>query len=253
MILAVILALGIVSCGSQGASGKLTVFAGSSLTDAFGDIAQAFERTEGGATIAINFASSSALRAQLEQGAGADIFASADDVQMGLAVLSGVIDGSPMSFATNRLAVVTDVGNPKISSLQDLSKPGLRLILGAKQTPIGTYTDNALERMANHPEYGTRFVEQLRANVVSYALSARQAVATVEMSEADAAIAYITDARASERLKGIVFPEELSGLASYPIALVEGSNAVDLARLFMAFVGSDVGIAILRSHGFGEP
>ncbi len=244
------------ACGGSGVGEqRLTVFAASSLTDVFTDLAEAFEESQGDARIILNFAATSTLRVQLEQGARADVFASADEVQMRLAQESGLLDGGPVLFAANRLAILVPVESEKIATLQDLGEPGLKLVLGAPQTPIGTYTEGILERIAADSDYGPEFVQRVRDNVVSFGLNARQAVAAVQLGEADAAIAYVTDARAGKAigLRAVPLPSELAGIALYPVAVIDGSSAPALAQRFLDFLRSEKGVEVLEKHGFGRP
>ena len=241
--------------GSAGDRQKVTVFAASSLTDVFKEVAAAFQDARSGAEVTLNFAATSTLRAQLEEGARADLFASADQLQMELARNAGVLDGEPVLFATNRLAIVAPAGDQKVKALRDLAQPRLRLILGTPQSPIGAYTEEALRRIAADERYGAEFVQQVRSNVVTYGLNARQATAIVQLGEADAAIAYVTDAgvRGGSALRAMPLPSEFAGTPLYPIALVRDSSARDLAQAFIDFLRSEEGLRILERHGFGRP
>ena len=255
-IAAAALLLMVAACGgSDKEEERLTVFAASSLTDVFKALGRAFEEARPGARVTLNFAATSTLRAQLGEGARGDVFASADQIQMDLAREAGVLGAEPVLFTSNRLAIVVQVGEQKIEALEDLAQPGLRLILGAPQTPIGTYTNAALERIAADGRYGPDFVRRLRANVVSHGLNARQGTAIVQLGEADAAIAYVTDAglEGEFSLKAIPLPEEFAGKALYPIAVVKDSRAGGLGQAFIAFLRSGEGQQILERHGFGRP
>src|SRR5262249_18293927 len=125
--------------------GDLTVFAAASLTDAFNEIGQAFQQQYPGVTPKFNFAASTALRQQIEQGAKADVFASADQAQMDMAKKNGVIGGEDRLFAKNKLVMIYPTANPgKLSTVQDLAKPGLKFVLTDKSVPIGAYARQAL-------------------------------------------------------------------------------------------------------------
>ena len=255
-IVAIALLLLLAACGgSSGEREKVTVFAASSLTDVFKDVAEAFREARPGAGVTLNFAATSTLRAQLEEGARASLFASADQIQMELARRAGVLDGEPVLFATNRLAIVAPTAQQKVTALQDLAQPRLRLILGTPQSPIGAYTEEALRRIAADELYGPEFVQRVRSNVVSYGLNARQATAVVQLGEADAAIAYVTDAGmpGGSGLRAIPLPSEFAETALYPIAVVRDSRAKELAQAFIDFLRSEEGLRILERHGFGGP
>jgi len=241
------------ACGGGGATERLTVFAASSLTEAFQDAARLFEDEHPGLRVTLNFASSTALRTQLEHGARAGLFASADERQMDLARRAGVIDGEAAVFATNRLAMVVRARAGKIAGLEDLARPGVRLALTAAQTPIGGYTALAFERMAADPAFGPAFVARVRANAVTQALDARQAVSAVELGEADAALVYVTDARAGPALQAIPLPGQFNVVATYPIAVVRGAQSGERAREFIAFLRSERGQGVLERFGFGRP
>jgi molybdate transport system substrate-binding protein len=243
------------ACGGSGdRDERLTIFAASSLTDVFREAVREFEEVSDGIRVTLNLAATSALRLQLEQGAGADLFASADERNMELAEQAGLVDGKPVVFATNRLAIVVAVDG-EVNGIKDLAKPGIYIVVGAPQTPIGTYTRAAIERMERDPALGPEFAVRLRENVVSEALNVRAAVATVQLGEADAAIGYVTDAVGpnQENLRAILFDKAHADVAIYPIALVASADAPDAAREFIAFLRSDAGLRILRSFGFGGP
>lgn len=217
-------------------------------------MARAFEQAHPGTKVMLNFGASSALRMQLTEGARADVFASADRQNMDQAEHAGVIEGKPAIFATNRLAIVTRAGDSKVSSLADLARPGMKLVVAAPDVPIGAYFNAALERMKADPRYGPDFVARLRANVVSQALNVRQATSIVQLGEADATIAYETDARvANPPLRATALSEGLADPARYFIGVVRGAPAGPAAAEFADFVISKEGTAILQGFGFGAP
>ena len=234
---------------------NLTVFAASSLTAAFTEVASAFETATPRVKVTFSFQATSTLRTQLEQGATADVLASADQPQMDLARKAGLLQGEPLVFATNRLAVVTRADSTKVAGLRDLAKDGVKVILVAPQTPIGTYTADVLRKLEGDPAYGPDFVKRLRSNVVSEALNVSQAAATVQLGEADAAIIYVTDARATggAPLAAVPIPEQYADKALYPIAVLKSASAADLAQRFINFLRSNDGASIMGRHGFGRP
>ena len=250
-----VLAVGLVvgACGGSGGD-TLTIFAASSLTDALGEAAEAFEAEHAGVDVAINFAATSTLLVQLEQGAGADLFASADMRHIELARESGVVADEGVVFARNRLAIIVPDEGGKVDGLDDLAAPGLRLIIGAAQVPFGIYTRAAFDRIAADAAYGPAFVERVRDNVVSEGLNARHAVSTVQLGEADAAIAYSSDAAGRDPgLRAIPLPQAFQEEVLYPIGVVAGSDDAELAEAFVAFLRGDAGVAILMRHGLEVP
>jgi len=248
-----LMALVLTACGGSGGQ-ALTVFAGSSLTDAFKEAIETFEERNPGTNVVVNFAASSALRVQLEHGAYADLFASADERNMTLAQETGVVEGEPVTFAINRLAIVIPIDSSSVTTVRDLASPDLRLIIAAPQVPLGAYTGEALAQLAADPSYGPAFVDKVRGNIVSEALNARHATAIVQLGEADATIAYVTEAaNPGLGLHAIPLPESVTVRAVYPIVVVQGSRETNLARAFIAFLRSEEGRATLARHGFGAP
>jgi molybdate transport system substrate-binding protein len=233
---------------AQGAqAGAITVFAAASLTDAFREIGGLLE-VERGIAVTFNFGASSALRTQLEQGATADVFASADQAQMDRARAAGTIAGPDVTFATNRLVIIAPKSNPGgISGPADLANPGLRLVTAGPEVPIGVYTQTMLEQMSQDPTYGADFKDRANANVVSREPNVRQVVAKVQLGEADAAVVYVSDVTpaAAPDLVSFEIPDALNTIASYPIALVRGGPNADGGQTFVDFVLSPVGQGIL--------
>jgi molybdate transport system substrate-binding protein len=234
----------------QGA--PLVVYAASSLTDVFRELGAIFE-ADGGPSVTFNFAASTQLRTQLEQGAPADLFASADQVQMDRARSAGVIDGPDVTFATNRLVLIAPaIDPPRISGLADLARPGLRIVTSAPDVPIGVYTQTMLDRMSQDPRYGTDFKDRVNANVVSREANVRQIVAKVQLGEADAAVVYRSDVtpQVAPDLATFEIADELNTFASYPIAMVAGSRNADTATAFIELVRSPAGQAVLARWNF---
>ena len=230
----------------------LTVFAASSLTDAFTEIGKAFEAVHPGVTVTLNFAGSQALRTQIEEGAPADVFASASGKEMDTLVTDGfVTQDVPQIFLTNKLIVILPANNPAaLETLEDLAKPGIKLVLAAEAVPVGNYARQALDKM-NGP-FGADFKDKVLANVVSNEDNVKQVVTKVQLGEADAGIVYTSDAIAAPDLKTIEIPADLNVIAKYPLApLVKSANA-DLASQFVAYVLSGEGQAILKKWGFGS-
>jgi molybdate transport system substrate-binding protein len=233
--------------------GTLTVFAAASLTDAFGEIATAFKAANPGTEITYNFAGSQQLSAQLGQGAPADVFASANGTQMNVAIeASRVVSGTQKTFVRNRLVVITPKDNRAgIAKLQDLAKPGIKLILADRAVPAGQYALDFLAKASALPDYTESYSPTVLANVVSYEDNVRSVLTKVGLGEGDAGIVYTTDAALeTDSLQLIAIPDQLNTIASYPIAPVSDSASTELARAFIDFVTGPEGQQILVKYGF---
>lgn len=226
--------------------GKLTIFAAASLTESFGEIATTFETSHPGVDVTLNFAGSNTLRAQIDQGAQADVFASANTKEMDALVSGGLVaESAPQTFLTNRLVVITPANNPaKLSTFDELSRPGLKLVLAAEDVPVGRYARQMLDKA------GADFKSKVLTNVVSNEADVKQVLAKVQLGEADAGIVYASDAVAAPELPVIEIPSEWNVLAKYPIAALKNAPQPELADEFVAFVLSPDGQAILKKWGF---
>jgi molybdate transport system substrate-binding protein len=231
----------------------LNVFAAASLTGAFGEIARAFEAANPGVTVAFNFAGSQALRTQIEQGASADVFASADHKNMDTMVTENLVaNGKYQDFANNRLVVILPPKNPaNIQTLQDLARPGVKLDLADASVPVGNYARQVLIGMSTDASFGSDFSDKVLANVVSNETDVKQVVSKVDLGEADAGIVYVTDAQAASDLKTVAISDNFNVIAKYPIAVVAKPPHADLAAAFVDYVLSPDGQAVLRKWGFG--
>lgn len=231
---------------------KLTVFTAASLTDAFNEIGDKFKQQNPGATFEFNYAGSQQLRTQLEQGAAADLFASANTKEMNAAIQSGlVLSGTQKTFVRNRLALIVPKDNPgAITDLKGLAKPGLKIVLAAPGVPVGGYTLIALDKM--NADFGATFSQTVLANVVSQEDNVKQVVAKVQLGEADAGIVYTSDItpQVADELIRLDIPDKYNVLATYPIAVLKGARQADLAAKFMDYVLSSDGQAILTKWGF---
>ncbi|HEY7066442.1 MAG TPA: molybdate ABC transporter substrate-binding protein [Chloroflexota bacterium] len=238
---------------AEAQGGDLNVAAAASLTDAFGELGGMFESQNPGSHAVFNFGPSSGLRTQIEQGAPADVFASADQVQMELAVSNGIIAGTPQIFARNALVLVVPKDNPgRITTLQDLARPGVRLVTTAPQVPIGTYTRQALQLMSQDPAYGADFADRVLANVRSEELDVRAVLAKVALGEGDGGVVYATDVtpQVAPDVQVIPIPDQFNVIATYPIAVVQGARQPALGQRFVALVLSDAGQAVLARYNF---
>jgi molybdate transport system substrate-binding protein len=238
-------------------STKLTVFAASSLTDAFNETAQAFEANNSGVTVALNYAGSQVLATQIKQGATADVFASADQKNMKSVQDAGLMNNSSVAiFAENKLAIIVPTGNPaNITSLIDLAKPGVKLDICNSSVPCGNYTLQMLAKASNNSTYGSGFTNSVLANVVSQETNVNDVVAKVALGQADAGMVYKSDVPAAyqSKVQVITIPDSVNVLAQYPIGILSGSQNAQLAQSFINFVTSPAGQAILLKYGFILP
>ena len=243
--------------GANGAAGEpdreIVVFAAASLTDAFREIGAGFEAAQPGRRVVFNFGASSQLRTQLEQGARADLFAPASQLELERARQAGAIVGPERVFARNRLVVIFPRGNPgRLAELRDLARPGLKLVTAAPEVPIGVYTDELLERLSADPAYGPDFGPRVRANFVSREPNVRQIVARVSLGEADGAVVYASDLTPdlAASLGRLAIPERFDRPLSYPLALAREAPNPAGGEAFVSYLLSPAGQAILEKWGF---
>jgi len=232
----------------------LTVFAAASLAEAFGDIGRQFETVNPEVTVVFNFGASNQLAQQLGQGAPGDVFASANQAQMDIVIEAGrVLGGAEQTFVKNRLVVIFPEDNPGgVSALQDLRSPGLRLVLAAREVPVGQYSLDFLDKASQDAAFGTAFKDDVLKTVASSEESVRAVLAKVSLGEADAGIVYTSDVSGeSAALVGrLDIPENLNTIASYPIAPIRDSANFPLAQAFVDFVLSRSGQDTLTRYGF---
>ena len=232
----------------------LTIFAAASLTGAFQEIGKNYETANPGVKVSFNFAGSQILRTQLEQGALADVFASADHMNMDLIISENLVAANTyQDFVSNQLIVILPPGNPaKVQALGDLAKPNLKLVLADASVPAGNYARQVLLNMSKDPMYGADFSVKVLKNVVSNETDVKQVVAKVELGEADAGIVYTSDAIADPNLATISIPDKFNVIASYPIAILSSALEPNLAAAFVAYVLSPAGRTILIKWGFNS-
>jgi len=251
-----ILSFSLLPISAQGDQ-TLTVFAATSLTDAFTEIGAAFTDKHPGVEIVFNFGSSAALATQLvEGGAPADVFASANARQMQVAVDGGRIAGTPITFVRNGLVLIAPADNPAhIQSLGDLANEGVKLVVAAEGVPIREYTDTMLERLADDSDDGEDYRAAVLNNIVSEEENVRQVAAKVALGEADAGVVYRSDVTPdiTDQVLMLPIPDEFNTIASYPIAVTNDSPNPELAQEFVDYVLSEVGQSILTQWNFLPP
>jgi molybdate transport system substrate-binding protein len=231
----------------------LTVFAAASLTGAFTELGKNFDAAHPGVTSTFNFAGSQILRSQLEQGAVADVFASANTKEMNTLIITDslILKDTDQIFATNQLLVILPANNPaNIQTLQDLAQSGVKIVLADASVPAGNYARQILSKMGKNPIFGANFGTLVLANVVSKETDVKQVVAKVQLGEADAGIVYISDSVAAPELKTIDIPSNFNVIARYPIATLSIAPQAELASEFIDYVLSAEGQSILQKWGF---
>jgi molybdate transport system substrate-binding protein len=237
--------------GEQG--GTLTILAASSLTDAFGQLGKTFEQQNPGTTVKMSFGASSDLLAQIQQGAQADVFASAAEEEMNTAVKDGLVSGKPAVFVKNREIIMVPKDNPaNILSLEDLSKPNIKVVLAAKDVPAADYAVEILGKA--NKVYGSDFKQKVLSNVVSREADVRAAVNRVVVGDADATFGYASDYTPDirDKVKVITIPPNLNIIATYPIATLKDTKEPALAKKWVDLVTSSEGQEVLKKWGF-EP
>jgi molybdate transport system substrate-binding protein len=225
-------------------SGSITVAEAASLTDAFAEITTKFEQHNKGTTINLNPAASSALVTQIQGGAPADVFASADLTNMDKLVTSGNVKAAPQTFARNQMEIVTKPGNPKgVKSVADLPNVGVVALCGAT-VPCGVYAANILNKAkVTIPE-----------SSITRGADVKTTLAAVTQGDAQAGIVYVTDAKAAgSTATGVEIPEGQNVIAVYPIAPIAGTSNPKLANAFISYVLSPAGQKILAKYGFLPP
>jgi molybdate transport system substrate-binding protein len=225
----------------------LVVFEAASLKEVFASLAARFEKEHPGTHVVTNAAGSQELRAQIEHGAAADVFASADERHMNALVAAKLAD-TPALFACNEPVVVVRSDLAAVKAFADLPRAE-RIVVGAPEVPIGGYTAQILSRAGD--KLGAPFAARVQAKIVSRELNVRQVLAKIVLGEADAGVVYRTDAlTAKGKVRVIEIPPELNVTAAYPIAVLKHAPNPGLAAAFVAQVRSPAGVAALREAGF---
>jgi molybdate transport system substrate-binding protein len=262
MLVSIVVVLSACSSGNGATSGgssrtggstmQLTVLGAASLSTVFPGIGNAFTASNPGVSVRFGFAGTDALVAQVEQGAPADVFAGAS-TKYGDQLSGENLIGAPVPFATNSLVVIVPAANPAhISSPQDLSRSGIKVVIGAGTVPIGAYTRTVLTSLDG--VYGNGYSDAVLANVASEEDSVTTILSKVQLGEADAGFVYETDARAAgAQVTSVELPAEAQAVATYPIATVDASKHGAEAQTFVDFVLEPRAQAMLAAAGFGPP
>jgi molybdate transport system substrate-binding protein len=253
--LSLLLVTNVAGCGSKSPSASrpsspgssspssIVVFAAASLKSAFTLLAGKFNTDNPGATADLNFAGSSELATQLTQGAGADVFASADSAQMDTVVKAGLATSDPVNFASNTLVIVTAPGDPKqINTFADLARPGLNVVVCQQPVPCGSATQRIEDNTGVH------------LNPVSEEPAVSDVLTKVTSGEADAGLVYVTDGlNAGKKVAMVRFQESAGVVNVYPIAVLKHASQPALAQKFVDLVTSETGQKVLHQAGFAKP
>jgi molybdate transport system substrate-binding protein len=262
-MMSVIALAGLTDCGqdsngsgqvdSEKGGGTLTILAASSLIDAFGELGKTFEQQNEGVTVKQSFESSSTLLTQIQQGAPADVFASAAREEMGTAVEDGLVAGQPEVFVKNREIIMVPKDTPAgIKEFPDVAEPGVKLALAQKDVPAADYALQILDKA--NARYGPSFKKDVLSNVVSREADVRASVNRVVVGDADATFGYASDYTVDvrNRVKVVQIPPDLNIIATYPIAALKDAEDSELAKKWVELVTSKEGQRVLEKWNF-EP
>jgi molybdate transport system substrate-binding protein len=231
------------SAAGAGVTGEITVFAAASLTDAFEQIGQDFEAAHPGTTVTFNFAGSSLLATQINEGAPADVFASAAPANMKVVTYAGNGSGTPTTFVKNQLVIAVPKGNPQgVKALADLTRPDVKVALCAEQVPCGAAAGKALKGAG------------VTVKPVTLEQDVKAALAKVKLGEVDAALVYRTDAKAAAAdVDPVEFPESATAINDYPMVVLAKAPNKTAGRAFADFVRQEQARAVLTRAGFQAP
>ena len=274
VLLISILALVLAACSSSGSSSAsaaataapttapsaapsgaaLTIYGAASLKAALTKAKAAYETANPGTTLTISTDSSSALETQIEQGAPADVFLSADITNPKKLVDKGLAGGDVVPFAGNKLTIVVPTSNPAgITMPKDLANPGVKVIAAGDTVPITKYATQLVANLAKEAGYPADFVAKYTANIQSREDNVAALLSKIALDQGDAGIVYVTDAKASDKVKPIDVPDSANVPAAYDGVVVEASQNPVAAKAFLDWFAGPDGQAILKDLGFLPP
>lgn len=240
-----ILALSISGCGGDSghSSGKFTVLAAASLTEAFVELGEIYETENPGSEVTFSFAGSSELAAQINSGAPADVFASADEAGMQVVVDEGMVEGKPEDFASNVLEIAVPDGNPGgVEELADVGRKDLKVAVCAPEVPCGNATGTLFEATG------------VEGSIDTYEADVKAVLTKVELGEVDAGLVYRSDVvAAGDTIESIPIPDAAQATNTYPIALLKEGGNQSGGQEFIDLVLSRTGQAELKRAGFQSP
>ena len=240
-----------VSTGPSAEPVELTIYGAASLKGPLEAAKAAYETTKPGATVTLSTGSSAALETQIEQGAPADVFLSADTTNPKKLVDAGLADGAAVTFAGNKLTVIVPTANPAdITSPKDLARSGVKFIAAGDEVPITKYATQLVDSLAKEAGYRADFAAKYTANIASKEEDVKSVVAKIEIGEGDAGIVYVTDAKASTKVTTVDVPPSANVPATYAGVVVKASKNAAAAKAFLDWFAGPDGQAILSSFGF---
>lgn len=244
----------IASTPASAAPAALTIYGAASLKDVLGKVKTVYETANPGTTLTISTDSSATLETQIEQGAPADVFLSADTTNPKKLVDKGLAAGEAVGFAGNELTIIVPIANPAgITSPKDLAKAGVKVIAAGDAVPITKYATQLVANLAKEAGYPADFAAKYAANIASKEDNVKAVVAKIELGEGDAGIVYVTDARASTKVTTVDIPPTANVPATYYGVVVQASKNAAAAQAFLAWLAGPDGQAILTTFGFLPP
>ncbi len=255
----IVLALTLIGCGAEQKQAnqekpeEIIVFAASSLTESFNELAAEFEKLENGTVkVVYNFAGSQVLKTSVENGAKADIFASASVKYMEELEEKGFVSGYSI-FAQNRLVIIKNINSSySITKLGDLSAEGMKIAVGDESVPVGMYWEQALEAAYADGELKAGERSSIERNIKTRELNVKDVVSKVTLNEVDAGVVYKTDVTNAilEKVEEIDLPVFQKFDSNYPAAVLKDSEGKTEALKFYNFLLSDKGKEILKKYNF---
>jgi len=236
------------------APAALTIFGAASLKGVLDKVKTMYEAANPGTTLTISTDSSATLETQIELGAPADVFLSADTTNPKKLVDKGLAAGAAVTFAGNKLTIIVPAANPAgIRSPKDLAKTGVKVIAAGDAVPITKYATLLVANLAKEAGYPADFVAKYTANIASKEDNVKAIVAKIELGEGDAGIVYVTDAKASTKVTAVDVPDTANVPATYSGVVVKASKNAAAAQAFLTWFAGPGGQAILGSFGFLPP
>jgi len=254
LFLVCLLLVGVIACNGAPLASSLTVYAAASLATAINAATATYTSAHPETKFTVSTGSSTALRTQIEQGAKADLFLSADTKNPQALVDGGLADGTATNFAANKLAIVVPKGNPAgLSSPFDLAKDGVKVVAAGDAVPITAYAKTLIGNLASQPGAPTDFATKYAANVISQEEDVKSVLTKVELSEADGAIVYVTDAESSDKVDTIPLPDAAQVSSLYSGVVTKASSFAAAAHAFLTWLAGPDGQKALASFGFTPP
>ena len=236
------------------APAALTVYGAASLKGVLDKVKTTYEAANPGTTLTISTDSSTTLETQIEQGAPADVFLSADTTNPKKLVDKGLAAGAAVTFAGNKLTIIVPTANhAAITSPKDLAKTGVKVIAAGDAVPITKYATQLVANLARQGDYPADFAAKYSANIASKEDNVKAIVAKIELGEGDAGIVYVTDATASTKVTTVDVPDTANVPATYAGVVVKASKNGAAAQAFLTWFAGPDGQAILGSFGFLRP